>query len=249
MSPHLPSPFQSRLHTNYTPDDAERARILKICSDKQQDIQNLDEQIKILTAQRDELQDFVDAHEMLLSPIRKLSPEILQQIFVGCLPCDRNAIMASREAPYLLGRVCSGWRMITFSTAELWTSIHIVLPNVTATEDEKLLSIQRLEVLKEWLSRSGSLPLDISMASSMYSRVGTEHFTNFANALVPYCSRWRHLDLHVTASNFVHSSFASVTGADVPQLSAIILHSNPHDLSNYYMPENEQPFSFLGRGP
>jgi hypothetical protein len=241
MSRHLPSPFQSRLHTNYTPDDAERVRISKICSDKQPDIQKLNEQITILIAQRDELQDFIDAHEMLLSPIRKLSPEILQQIFVACLPCDRNAVMSLREAPYLLGHVCSGWRTIAFSTAELWTSIHIVIPNVTTSKDEELLSIQRLEVLKEWLSRSGSLPLDISMASSMHSRTGIEHYTNFANALVPYCSRWRHLDFYVLASDLIHSSFSSVTGTDVSQLSTITLRSNPY----HSIPENEQPFSFL----
>ena len=102
------SPFEGKLHTNYSATDDERISILQLCDGRKQDIERLNEQIKILTAQRDELQAFVDGHHALLMPIRRLSPEVLQQIFVQCLPQDRNPAMSASEAPTLsLGRVCS----------------------------------------------------------------------------------------------------------------------------------------------
>jgi hypothetical protein len=89
------SPFNVYLHTNYAPTFEEKAAIKTLCADPLQDIQRLDkeidkleEEIARLHRRREELQTFVDDHRMLLSPIRQLSPEVLQRIFVECVAAD-----------------------------------------------------------------------------------------------------------------------------------------------------------------
>lgn len=54
---------------------------------------------------RDEIQRDWNDHIALLSPLRRLFPEILQLIFHYCLPSEHDAVMAVSEAPLLLGRV------------------------------------------------------------------------------------------------------------------------------------------------
>ena len=74
--------------------------------------------------------DRLQAAANLSSPLRRLPPELLQVIFVCCLPLHRNAVMHSSEALVLLGRICSEWRRISLSTPEVWSSLRIVPPNV-----------------------------------------------------------------------------------------------------------------------
>ncbi|KAJ6507348.1 hypothetical protein C8R47DRAFT_1192058 [Mycena vitilis] len=76
--------------------------------------------------------------------------------------------MSAEEAPVILGRVCSSWRAISFSTPRLWArlQVHIVEPthtyNCTLALFEAKVA-QRLEVAAAWLRRSGACPLSISL--------------------------------------------------------------------------------------
>ncbi|KAJ6489026.1 hypothetical protein C8R45DRAFT_826827, partial [Mycena sanguinolenta] len=67
----------------------------------------------------DDLGTYVDAHKALISPVRRLPPEVLQIIFIACLPPHRNCAIAATEAPIRLGRVCSAWRSISIYTPQL----------------------------------------------------------------------------------------------------------------------------------
>ncbi|KAJ7743330.1 hypothetical protein B0H16DRAFT_1245385, partial [Mycena metata] len=123
----MPSPFASRLGTNYCPSDEEIIDIrafliepksrLKRLDDKVADLQKA---IDSLTEERASVRSFVDAHDALLSPIRRLPLDIVQEIFVACLPTHRNCVMSAVEAPLLLGRICSLWRAVALSTPCLW---------------------------------------------------------------------------------------------------------------------------------
>ncbi|KAJ7892597.1 hypothetical protein B0H13DRAFT_1478966, partial [Mycena leptocephala] len=109
-----------------------------------------------VSAQRDHLKDYVDSHEALLSPARQLPHDVVQEIFLTCLPSHRNAVMSPSEAPLLLGPVCYGWRAIVLSTPILWSSLHIHLNFV-------LYSPQRISAVAEWLARAGACPLSLSV--------------------------------------------------------------------------------------
>jgi hypothetical protein len=159
------SPFASVIGTNYAPSDAEISDIRIICFQKQEEIQTLDREIHglqktlgDLKARRQDLQESLESHQALTSPIRRIFPEILQLIFKFCLPSTRNVAMLVTEAPMVLGRVCSRWRQVAYVTPEIWAKIHIVVPPVHSP-----LMQLRLDAVREWIDRSGSFPLSISI--------------------------------------------------------------------------------------
>ncbi|KAJ6595071.1 hypothetical protein DFH09DRAFT_887300, partial [Mycena vulgaris] len=64
----------------------------------------------------------------VLSPIRRIPPEILAEIFLNCRQNSRASefysITDPSEAPLLLGRVCSSWRVIAHGTPRLWDALY-----------------------------------------------------------------------------------------------------------------------------
>ncbi|KAJ7140685.1 hypothetical protein C8R44DRAFT_537561, partial [Mycena epipterygia] len=84
------------------------------------ELTRLESLISDLSAQRDQLKDYIDSHRALTSPARRVPLNIVQDIFLACLPTHRNSDMSPTEAPLLLCRICSGRRAITLSTPLLW---------------------------------------------------------------------------------------------------------------------------------
>ncbi|KAJ7718278.1 hypothetical protein B0H16DRAFT_1797754 [Mycena metata] len=160
----MDSPFLNILHTNTIPSDSECRPIREFLVAPRQEVAKLNDEIQRLqslleqvTAQRDRLNVFVDAHLALISPIRRLPDDIVAEIFKATLPTDRNVMMSSAEAPLLLSSVFQVWRRLALSTPRLWASFHIVIP---ASEAE----LPHLgETTSLWLSRSGALPLSVSL--------------------------------------------------------------------------------------
>ena len=172
-------PLEKRLNTNYAPSDEELQEISCVLVEPQARLARMNDEIERAQAtldelkrQRDELVRLIDQYHALTSPIRRIPREILQEIFINCLPADRPAVMSDREAPLLIGRVCSGWRSTSQSTPELWTSVHVSIPNTNLSASgptnvdyvvaSNRLAKLRTAALQEWLQRSGSLPVDIS---------------------------------------------------------------------------------------
>ncbi|KAH9481742.1 hypothetical protein JR316_0006269 [Psilocybe cubensis] len=96
----------------------------------------------------------------LLSPIRRLPPEILTEIFEYCLPSDKFIRASPYEAPLLLTHVCSAWRNACIANPLLWRSLEIandcfVLDNVHCRNASSLTHM--------WFSRAGACPLSLSV--------------------------------------------------------------------------------------
>ncbi|KAJ7272082.1 hypothetical protein B0H12DRAFT_973195, partial [Mycena haematopus] len=131
----MASPFIPRLGTNYCPTDEEVLEIKALLVEPTLRLKGLDDEITKLQEAIDKLAEergrigaYVKAHKALLSPVRRLPLDIIQELFVACLPTHRNCVMSASEAPVLLGRICSSWRAITLSTPRLWASLHVVEP-------------------------------------------------------------------------------------------------------------------------
>ncbi|KAJ7255887.1 hypothetical protein B0H12DRAFT_964781, partial [Mycena haematopus] len=130
----MTSLFASKLGTNYCPLDEEVCEIEALLVRSRSRLQDLDDRIadlqKVtaideqvideLTEERTSIRTYVDAHRALLSPVRRLPLDMLQEIFVACLPTHRNCVMSASEPPVLLGHICSSWRSISHSTPRLW---------------------------------------------------------------------------------------------------------------------------------
>nr|GAT47121.1 predicted protein [Mycena chlorophos] len=134
MSSLSTSPFtsSSKIDSYFVPDARETSDIRALLVNSAVELATLDKQLKELEsalvdlrARREALHRDIVAHESLLSPIRRLSPDILSEIFLACLPRTHNPIIHPSHAPLLFGRVCRYWRELSRSTPMLWKKIHI----------------------------------------------------------------------------------------------------------------------------
>ncbi|EKM77641.1 hypothetical protein AGABI1DRAFT_61772, partial [Agaricus bisporus var. burnettii JB137-S8] len=119
--------FSDKLNSNYVPSDDEIVAIKELLVEPYQrlkdisgEIGDIESQLERLLKEKGDLDDQLKAHKALLSPARRLSPNVIQKIFLYCLPSEHNPVMSSREAPLLLGRICSQWRDIALATPQLW---------------------------------------------------------------------------------------------------------------------------------
>ncbi|KAF7362689.1 hypothetical protein MVEN_00618200 [Mycena venus] len=129
------SPYEDILGTNVVPTDAECDNIRallqaprKELADVTQEITRLQSLIDEATRKRDELEQYIDAHLALVSPVRRLPEDIVRAIFMETLPASRNCTLSSDEMPLLLCRICKSWRALALTTPRIWASIHIVVP-------------------------------------------------------------------------------------------------------------------------
>ncbi|KAJ7160071.1 hypothetical protein C8R46DRAFT_1106880 [Mycena filopes] len=228
----MASPFTPQLGTNYCPTDEEIPAINALLVAPtlrlhllHAEIAKLQEALDKLAKEQESLAAYVDAHKALLSPVRRLPLDVLQEIFLACAPSHRNCVMSASEAPVLLGRVCSSWRAIAYSTPRLWARIHIVEPQQFYGPDPALAGVkaaQRLEGVKVWLGRSGQCPLSISLQSrSENGPESSESATSFLPALIPLAPRWQHIEF--TVSPVALDSLLHLTERDVPLLESIKL--------------------------
>ncbi|KAJ6498733.1 hypothetical protein C8R45DRAFT_93465 [Mycena sanguinolenta] len=234
----MSSPFASHLGTNYCPQDEEITQIKALLNQPCLRLKSIEQEMALiqkaldkLTAERDALEAYVDAHKALLSPVRRLPRDIIETIFLACLPTHRNCAMSAQEAPVLLGRICGSWRAISLSTPLLWSRLHIVeparMPNsthiVAAAYETKVA--QRLEVARAWLRRSGSCPLSISLQTGLHhnmplpaSSTSTPSEDLFLNILIPLALRWQDISLTIPPSV---QALSDLTEWDVPLLKSL----------------------------
>ncbi|KAF7334839.1 hypothetical protein MSAN_00103800 [Mycena sanguinolenta] len=240
----MASPFASRLGTNYCPTDEELLEINALLVEPTLRLKGLDDEITKLQKAIDKLAEersrvaaYIEAHKALLSPVRRLPLDIIQELFVACLPTHRNCVMSASEAPVLLGRVCSSWRTISRTTPRLWSSLHVVEPlqnffdPTSASFEEKVA--RRLKITQMWLGRSGQCPLSISLQSAPdpASPPGTPTPSGtsmrFMKTLLSFAPRWQHIQL--TAPLPLLLEIMSRSDAEVPLLETVAFHSQGHN--------------------
>ncbi|KAJ6456434.1 hypothetical protein C8R45DRAFT_1222121 [Mycena sanguinolenta] len=252
----MASPFASHLGTNYCPKDNELLKIQALLVEPTRRLHRLDDEIAELQKAIDKLAEerhtlctYVDAHEALISPVRRLPLDIIQEIFIACIPTHRNCVMSASEAPVLLGRICSLWRAISLATPRLWARLHIVEPQRgrrgvhNALIDEK--AVQRLDIAKMWLGRSGRCLLSISLQSAPDYDSSPDSQTRrgeFLQELIPFAGRWQHMKC--TAPPSVLQLFARLTAEDVPMLESITFLPNQLQFPPHVM--NWEHFGLLG---
>ncbi|PPQ70456.1 hypothetical protein CVT26_013903, partial [Gymnopilus dilepis] len=253
------SPFSAYLNTNYVPTALDRAHIRSLLEEPKAEVEQLDNEIArlqaeldVVQADHDTLEEYIQAHYDLLSPFRRLPDDILREIFLWCLPTTHNALMCSSEPPLLLGRVCSRWRALTFSTPRLWASLHIPLPippaqnglphNLPVDKYTELCNefADRFKLhcvaIHDWLTRSGTCllslslnPLDMITSSNRY----TEYIKTYLSIILPFSSRWQSLEFSVPSGE-ISKILASLRPSSLPKLEYLHLKfprraSPPHD--------------------
>lgn len=221
------SPFAHLFGTNDVPSDEEATRISQLISKPIEELRGLDEEIARLMSrldelrlERDKVEAYVDPHRVLLTPVRRLPPDILGEIFVHCLPTDRNPTRSLAEAPLLLGMICRSWRDISLSTPRVWTGIHVYIPHVLISQHQSLSDLVELRTqgVQRWLGRSGTLPLSISLKiSRQFPHDSIILLEELARTLIRLSPRWSCLDLRVPYA-FLKIIQQSVKPDNLPRL-------------------------------
>ncbi|KAJ6582860.1 hypothetical protein DFH09DRAFT_1144787 [Mycena vulgaris] len=217
------SPFENILHTNVVPSDADCQRIRDFiagpqreCAELTDEISRMQQLLNELTQKRDALDDFIAAHLAMVSPARRLPEDIIRHVFMACLPSHRNPFIISNESPLLLCQICSDWRRLALSTPRLWAAVHVVVPG-----EPKAQVLAGL--LKNWLNRSGVLPLSISV---VFSRVFTREDDTVPPALgllTSFSHRWGNIQFDFPHHGYF-AAFANLCPDDVPMLQSITVH-------------------------
>jgi F-box-like len=137
--------------------------------DPRDELAELDALMERLTVKRYDLKRKINRFH---SPIvRQLPPDVMSTIFEFCLP-DFTGVTDDQLSsfslhmkkdlftPLSLGAICSYWRDIAWSTPTLWSSLVVHDPS-TKHDPDMVTGIAR-----EWLARSGHLPLSIHILST-----------------------------------------------------------------------------------
>ncbi|KAJ7646559.1 hypothetical protein FB45DRAFT_998043 [Roridomyces roridus] len=236
MTDFMTSPFASLLHTNFIPSDAECQQIRTDLVSRLAQLESLNARIRELSAERDQLQAYIDSHAAaLISSPRRLPADIIREIFVACLPTDRNAVMSAKEAPLLLAHICSAWRSIALTTPSLWASLHI--PAVFVLEDPQ----RRIPAVSQWLQRSGSCPIAVSLAFMGEQGKMMNSFDDWSglkaelmSCLAESAYRWKELDVWDLTLGVAHPLVAmiqasySASSADSSALLRLGVFKGPH---------------------
>lgn len=144
--------------------------------------------------------------------------------------------MSCREAPLLLGRVCSSWRTLSRATPRIWSSIHISVPEEEyryKPEENNILT----QAILDWQDRSKVLPLSISVyeiSESPYYKLGYD----IIRSLTLLSSRWKHIDFSVYSP--LYPSYA-LSAEHVPLLESFSLQLRADVNSNASVPGLEKP--------
>ncbi|KAJ7767209.1 hypothetical protein B0H16DRAFT_1366522 [Mycena metata] len=222
----MDTPFKDILHTNTVPLDEDCQRIRELLAGPRKEAAQLTEEIERLhaliqelTEKRDNLNEFIDPHLALISPVRRLPHDVVAGIFAASLPPDRNAVIQGTESPLLLCHICQAWRTLALSTPRLWASLHIVGPRDTP----KLHQIN--EAVAWWLAKSGGLPLSISIVQSSTSRREAD-FSILVQTLLQYASRWQRIRFRLSSYHSLRP-LAALLPIDVPFLETVVFDGFP----------------------
>ncbi|KAJ7182969.1 hypothetical protein C8R43DRAFT_17760 [Mycena crocata] len=204
-----PSRLVSLLTNNDVPLDAEIPVICLIVAEKQARIDALSARLddrgtgmKPLMAERDEVIADVRRYKAILSPIRRVPPELLCDIFAFTLPWTRMIKhpwprnITERTvpcAPWRLGHICRLWRQSAHTDPFLWRTIDVLgYPGTGFLEVAHPLAGIETQLI---LSANTSLHVHLDLAH------GTEGADNILRLLLPHSDRWSRILLKSDPSN------------------------------------------------
>ncbi|KAF8150129.1 hypothetical protein B0H34DRAFT_757444 [Crassisporium funariophilum] len=234
-----PSPFVAQCGTNYVPTDDEITQIETLIQKPTLQLEQLETRmeamrsmLKQLELEHEVLLCAIQRYRALLSPMRRIPVDILQEIFIYCVPSEHNASMCAVEAPVLLTQICSSWRQIALRTPRLWATIHITIPPKIESSNSypdaeyllmaNHLSELRLAAVHKWLRRTGASPLFISLVdweTSPTHRHDSKLSNRFIDCVVAYSAKWK--EISIAASISTTNRITHLSASEVPLLESL----------------------------
>ncbi|KIM37075.1 hypothetical protein M413DRAFT_31225 [Hebeloma cylindrosporum] len=152
------------------------------------DYEQLEDQINQLLEKRHQLKACISLYHRK-EIMQKIPPEVLANIFQFFVSSDCE----SHCNPLFLGAICRRWRAIAWSAPRLWCSIAINVNRGSHGDEVRLI--------RDWLSRSGQLPLSIRITMNPnYELLPEAVISAVIEGVNEYADRWRVLDIQVPPS-------------------------------------------------
>lgn len=115
--------------------------------------------------------------------------DIWEEIFVRCLPQSDDPNYTVHTAPLLLCRICGDWRKVAISSPNLWTSMGVVVSLGKSRPP--------VEMVAQWLERSGTLPLTLSLLQINEAEDNRLAAGEVLEIFKKYIHRWQDIRLNV----------------------------------------------------
>ncbi|KAJ7088497.1 hypothetical protein B0H15DRAFT_908590 [Mycena belliarum] len=193
-----------------------------------------------LIRQRDDVVELVAAHKAILSPVRRVPPEILCEIFVLTLPWSMERHFRGEnvlQPPWPLALVCRAWRQTAIGYPALWQDI-------TLTQSRCLPVTKRypLSMMEATLQRSANLPLHITIAFDSWTPAPGDYHcivdSRWVEELTRHAHRWGSLHIRDLAlhSDYIRAILSGIKGklARLETLRVDILHATSGSQSDCF---------------
>ena len=193
------SPLRHLLKSNATPSDSEVITICALIIEAKASIEELHRRFSTLDHAsqviESQLLETIEAYKALLSPVRYLPSEILQEIFLYY--ADNQGPISTM--PWRLGHISHRWRKVALSLPSLWDNIPKIYLSEAGSERVFLRALICL------LRRSGTSPtlkLNIGRHSSVFGslRKGYESPASIIKEIILHSERIERLCIEVNGT-------------------------------------------------
>ncbi|KAJ7131443.1 hypothetical protein C8R44DRAFT_774851 [Mycena epipterygia] len=221
------------LESNIPPLELEIPAIRQIISENQTRVDALNTQIDVLPnamdrliEECDERQECVRKHTAVVSPVRRVPPELMCEIF-ALTPCTRRMGEDTVYCPpWRLGHICRSWRDWVLADPSLWRTIEI--SNNRERRRYELFDLHDTypsSMIETQLRLSGSVPLTVTFDGRDCGIPERQLW----GLLLPQCARWSTVHLECRRNFSALSELLDVVRGRVPQLKKLELCTHAHD--------------------
>ncbi|KAJ7036638.1 hypothetical protein C8F04DRAFT_1257864 [Mycena alexandri] len=196
------TPYNRFLNSNDPPTDSRDVDLVdSIISQTESSMERVDDEITRLRQRLAQLEDRKTAlslhlarNKAILSPLRRMPPELLLEIFSWTLPSilflRRQDQFDVTDVPWILGHISSNWRAVALSSPSLWS---VVAVNYTGALGNPLTAYP-LAMLETQLARAQKLKIHFYASAASDDGAQTEIF----KFLAAQSSRWEELSISLT---------------------------------------------------
>ncbi|KAJ7041232.1 hypothetical protein C8F04DRAFT_173183 [Mycena alexandri] len=242
------------LESNDVPLPSQRSLVEEILRDKRAElaasgdaISQLQFTLNTLQAKHAELASEISQYDSILSPVRRIPPEIIGEIFLYFTPVmhpDSESRNHDRvNLPWKLGHICHLWRAVSLSLEQLWSVLDLGAPwpvgdrtpQLLYPDDEKYFTrsisphcaegygtAAALEYIDRCLQRSSDRPLSLRLWTHNFAAVP------LLDGFLKCSARWGQLVLVDPESNLLNrlSRFAGQL-LELRKMAMSFMHGGP----------------------
>ncbi|KAJ6470842.1 hypothetical protein C8R45DRAFT_875066 [Mycena sanguinolenta] len=200
LEPPLLNPDMLRLlNSNDAPLDSDISCVQQLISDAKDSLRALDEEILSLQTtlaqlvqRRSEITDSLRGHQAILSPVRRVPPELICEI-LDFATAENRGIPRARP-PWWVGFISRPWRYYALGYPALWSSLTV--PASKRSRPDSWINARLFE-LEAQLLRCGAASLDIHWSNVSTSTPNSR----MLELILPLSNSWRTVSFDIGAGD------------------------------------------------